>query len=673
MAHTLHVCISWLLTLSWHWRCIADVEIGELAGLWLIDFESPLTTWSMNYEEPGPRSKWIAVTIALDGSVSLSDHAKTVELMLERTGSMGDIGVFTHVLKVYDYSESYELFLKLQHGKLIVERRYPNHFLRGVGRRQALPMEIRRPLSTEFLESTCNASLLPQGCRGVPWVEDFLEVSCGTCRNSACSNRYSIIRKAEEIAAMRSPDDCRIAFASAMVVHMQFGFGIPDHSKDRYKEIMKLDVPAGQQGFAKWEGDADCFPSEDWLGHMPLRDCADKCANKSFIHATNGDTNCKCLVDGCTEFSDDRWGLVTYRRHNEGPSLEPFPFWVEHADLYEHFVPITSDPPCIGELGSDARMPIRSSSGKQQWAVWYADIPLYAPLTRPALLPREVDLAQVDCPFVASDATLQSKCRSRAQQVRFGADHDLGDVIPLKWHCPENGTAGAGGDKYEKQVWRSCSSGHGTWGKQIAGRLKCIAIVVAELLQLRPGQRVLDWGSGCGWTLTWLRNLYGVEGYGIDAASANFHWSKQHSAGEFCLWSSFDLTWVPDAGFDAVIAYWALYHHMEPAQCHLARQLIAKLKPGGRAWFGGNSPSTAVGISVVSRMTKHAWRRCLRAAAGDSKHGRGREVHLVLDLEFFLDVQLFTASGVQRAETYERPGDYLFWPPVYSVVVRKLA
>ena len=60
----------------------------------------------------------------------------------------------------------------------------------------------------------------------------------------------------------------------------------------------------------------NCKPSTAWLGHMSILSCAIRCSNSYhyFVHATDGDNNCKCITtDDCTRTTDTGWGLALYK------------------------------------------------------------------------------------------------------------------------------------------------------------------------------------------------------------------------------------------------------------------------------------------------------------------------------------------------------------------------
>lgn len=225
------------------------------------------------------------------------------------------------------------------------------------------------------------------------------------------------------------------------------------------------------------------------------------------------------------------------------------------------------------------------------------------------------------------------------------------------WHCPGNETPLA--FKYDTQEWRSCSSGHGSTGKNVASSLRCVAVVVGEMLQVLPGASVLDWGSGCGWMLTWLHTLFGAHGYAIDASSSAVAWARRFSCST-CLWSSLDLRWLPDLAFDHIISYGALYH-LSPLSklCALVRQLLRKLRPGGRAWFGGNQPW---GITWATSFGEQQWLRCLQ---------RKWVPHSAsFSINFVHDFALFRADTVDFGKLR---GDFLLHSPTFSVFVTRLA
>eukprot|EP00931_Biecheleriopsis_adriatica_P032745 TRINITY_DN19067_c0_g1_i1.p1 TRINITY_DN19067_c0_g1~~TRINITY_DN19067_c0_g1_i1.p1 ORF type:complete len:500 (+),score=78.74 TRINITY_DN19067_c0_g1_i1:54-1502(+) len=346
------------------------------------------------------------------------------------------------------------------------------------------------------------------------------------------------------------------------------------------------------------------------------------------------------------------------------PELRPFPFAAEFLVLYQHFIPSLVSGNCgvphkkmevmrVGCSRADGftTSPLRSTC--------QAEPPLRR---RNILMPRRASLSKASCPVVADDDFLALRCRARRHDSLVLSAPSRGIRRPRdvpKWQCPA-GARGSVNSKYARETVRNCASAYGTWGKRIESQLKCVAVQAAEALQLRPGDTVLDWGSGCGWALTWMSALYGTKGYGIEGTSQNIAWSRRFSEGDFCLYDGFDLGWVPDRSFDAVISYWVLYHHNTTQQCRVVRQLVRKLRPGGRAWLGGNIPSNSLNI-YAEPFRRRDWLRCLLSPALVGG--------VPVALDFIPDAQLFSSSWGMIVDD---PGGYLYYSPTYSVLIRRL-
>jgi cyclopropane-fatty-acyl-phospholipid synthase len=107
--------------------------------------------------------------------------------------------------------------------------------------------------------------------------------------------------------------------------------------------------------------------------------------------------------------------------------------------------------------------------------------------------------------------------------------------------------------------------------------------LLAELMDLRPGQRVLDVGSGWGGPLVYLTKRYGVRGVGISLSPTQLAYAKERAERErvpvdfrVCHWRDFE----DGEPFDAVYTDEVVCHFK-----HLAGyfdKVKRLLKPGGR-------------------------------------------------------------------------------------------
>lgn len=100
-------------------------------------------------------------------------------------------------------------------------------------------------------------------------------------------------------------------------------------------------------------------------------------------------------------------------------------------------------------------------------------------------------------------------------------------------------------------------------GAKLTGR-------AVDLLDLRPGQRVLDAGCGGGATVRRLRGEYGLAAVGVDL--------QPSPPGEYCVAGRMEALPFPDATFDAALCECSLsLTDREAALAELGRVL----KPGG--------------------------------------------------------------------------------------------
>eukprot|EP00929_Paragymnodinium_shiwhaense_P078817 TRINITY_DN40889_c0_g1_i1.p1 TRINITY_DN40889_c0_g1~~TRINITY_DN40889_c0_g1_i1.p1 ORF type:complete len:478 (+),score=50.39 TRINITY_DN40889_c0_g1_i1:114-1547(+) len=207
--------------------------------------------------------------------------------------------------------------------------------------------------------------------------------------------------------------------------------------------------------------------------------------------------------------------------------------------------------------------------------------------------------------------------------------------------------------KYEERVADGgCQSGRGVWGKAFENNGKCVLMVVAERLGFQPGQLLLDWGSGCGHALTWAKMFFDVDGLGLEATSGAADWAAKFAAGLSCKGDGRQLTWVPDGLFDYVFTYAALLHLSEEDQCSVAVQLVRKLRPGGRAFFGWNRAHLT---------SPWSWYECFRRA-------EDRNVVKTRNLEVVEEHLTFPASAGDENALLQ---DFMWGFPSYSVFVER--
>eukprot|EP00946_MAST-07B_sp_MAST-7B-sp1_P005151 g5151.t1 len=169
-------------------------------------------------------------------------------------------------------------------------------------------------------------------------------------------------------------------------------------------------------------------------------------------------------------------------------------------------------------------------------------------------------------------------------------------------------------DKYAKQ----CPTSKGMWGGSYIPSMECVIQYAAR--DMRPGDKILDWGSGCGHQGAWFEALYGVKVFGVDITQEAVDWANKNTFGKYCTADGTDLSFIEDRYFDGVFSYATLYHLPHNVQCAALKECIRVTKDGGKIFIGWNGnhikdrpsphPTKTMGL-----FGKTFWEDCLSGSA----------------------------------------------------------
>jgi len=129
-----------------------------------------------------------------------------------------------------------------------------------------------------------------------------------------------------------------------------------------------------------------------------------------------------------------------------------------------------------------------------------------------------------------------------------------------------------------------------------AGFVPVLGMPVVELLDPRPGERILDLGCGDG-VLTEKLVAAGCDVVGVDAGADMIRVAREKGLNAHVM-DGHELTF--DAEFDAVFTNAALHWMLEPAK--VAAGVRRALKPGGRyvGEFGGHGNAAACVTAMIA-------------------------------------------------------------------------
>mmetsp|Transcript_6066 Transcript_6066/g.11077 ORF Transcript_6066/g.11077 Transcript_6066/m.11077 type:complete len:440 (-) Transcript_6066:63-1382(-) len=320
-------------------------------------------------------------------------------------------------------------------------------------------------------------------------------------------------------------------------------------------------------------------------------------------------------------------------------SLAPFPFYTSQYSRYANMVPLS----------------LRACNEEQQ--------------NGPSLYNRFVPRVHAEdsglCGMVYTDNQLVRRCRAMRRNVGT-AERSSRAIEDIQ--CPETSDLSVEADlgrkiaKYNNRANQlQCQDSRGMWNEAMSDVHKCVLITVSHWLGFRPGQLVLDWGSGCGHKLSWAKMLFDVDGMGVEIQETAVLWAQRHSAGKFCHGDGRNLSWIPEDTFDYVISYASIYHLTTPDQCSVGIQLVRKLKIGGKAFLGWNHGPV---------MNNWEWLKCFRDSHAIVQHtpGLGR-AGVEVDFEAVEDGNLFPPDS----RVMEDKKSFLYQYPAYSIFLTRRA
>lgn len=157
--------------------------------------------------------------------------------------------------------------------------------------------------------------------------------------------------------------------------------------------------------------------------------------------------------------------------------------------------------------------------------------------------------------------------------------------IPLK-HLPRKKKTSVA-EKYNRRA-HNCAS-NGIWNRVTIEDHHKILHGIARLGKIESGSYILDWGSGCGHSMQFLFDEKNATGVGIDVSNLTIAYATANTskANLHCVADGTRMAWIPSNSVDHAYSFGSIYHvYNRTLFCHVLRQLVRIIRPGGTVYNG---------------------------------------------------------------------------------------
>ena len=220
----------------------------------------------------------------------------------------------------------------------------------------------------------------------------------------------------------------------------------------------------------------------------------------------------------------------------------------------------------------------------------------------------------------------------------------------------------------------SSSKNAGPWSNLPVFAADAVTSTLSVLGNMKPGSKILDWGSGCGHRLHNFSNTFGVDGLGVELSKPMVEWATIHRNGgnnqtHYCAGDGSNLKWIASGMFDFAFSVGAIHLTAQDCRlvcntegrtclperetcsttCRAVREMVRVTKPGG----------TIVIDHLDLSFPRSSWGACLKGNINDNDDNI---YHPVRDVDF---------TTLPSHQLHKWNGKHWYGETFYALIISK--